>query len=120
MTLEPSLILFVEAPTLVLQALSSEVLLVSALTVVKDEEEGISVDALVQIVVIRNRRRLLGVVMGSIVFGSWAVVAWLLRVGNLRLIVVRGLEHILEGCGIDIGRSMGFGDLEAGDQILQV
>ena len=51
--------------------------------------------------------------MWCVIFGSRAVVTWLFRVGNLRLIVIRGLEHTLEGWGIDIGRSTRFSDLKA-------
>lgn len=44
MALEPGLVLLVEAPTLVLQCLGSQILLVGALSIIEDIEQGVCID----------------------------------------------------------------------------
>lgn len=61
-SLEPGLVLLVEAPTLALQCLCSQELLVSALAVVEGVEQCIRLNSAVQSWVVKHGQRLLGVV----------------------------------------------------------
>ena len=58
-SLEPRLVLLVKPPTLVLQGLGREVLLICSLLVVEDVKEGVRIDPLVEPRIFENCQRLL-------------------------------------------------------------
>ena len=61
MTLEPSHVLFVESPTLLLQFSSRQVLLIRSLGIVKDKEQSVGPQLFKNLGLVQNRGRRRGV-----------------------------------------------------------
>jgi hypothetical protein len=82
--LEPCLILLVETPTLALQRLCREVLLVCPLLVVEGVEQAVGIDPAVQSRIVEDSQRFLRVMRGSVrVWRLWLVVIGLFSIhGN--------------------------------------
>lgn len=60
MPLKPSLVLLMKPPTLILERLSCQILLIAPLLVVEDIEQCVRVDASVKRRVLKDGKRLLG------------------------------------------------------------
>ena len=91
-SLEPGLILLMKSPTLALEGLRRQVLLVSALSIVERVEQAVGIYSAIQSRIVEYPQRLLWVV-------CWRVVVWILR-----LVVIR-LLRILR-CGTSQARSI--------------
>lgn len=96
-TLEPSHVLFVEPPGLLLQFTSSQVLLVRSLSVVEDEEQAVGAKLFKDLWVVKDGARSCRVACRSWVRVLWRVLA--------RSFVVRRVRHGSEG--IVEGRKIG-------------
>lgn len=86
MALEPGLVLFMEAPALVLERLCRQVLLVASLTVVKQVEKRIGIDpsGVIQTRIIEYGEWFLRVVERGVVRIGRSVMTGFLCIGRLR------------------------------------
>lgn len=83
-SLEPRLILLVETPTLRLECLGCQVLLISTLSVVEDEKQRVWVEAGVQCRVVEERCWILGIISWRCALVGRLVMPWLLGVVYIR------------------------------------
>lgn len=119
MSLKPCLILFVEAPALVLKGFSSQILLIRPLSVIEQIEEGIRVDTagIIQPGVIEDGKGLLRVVEGGVVWILRLIMPRLFRIPSLRTCCEGGSQESLNRWG-RVGGCTLLGHFERLDQIL--
>ena len=93
--LEPCLVLLVEAPTLALQRLCREVLLVCPLLVVEGVEQAVGINPAVQSRIVEDSQRFLRIMRGSVrVWRLWLVVIGLFGIHGNRAVDSRCVKHV--------------------------
>ena len=122
MALEPRLVLFMEAPALQLERLCGEILLVGALAVVEDVEEGVGIDTAVEARVVEGGEWCLGIMWGGGVTRGRLVHAGTVGVGGCRAGECGGeqvprADRVVEDGGGWLLRDSRFGRFERLDEV---